>query len=96
METITISNELVKEYQESFYDIYHYREGNYIKLHKTDEMVKIEYYPILNALRNMDYNANYTEQELRIIQGKISKFERRIRLQQEIERLQTELNNLIE
>lgn len=89
---VKITEQLEQEYMNALYDIADHRH-NEIIVRKTGEKIKTGLYPILYALRQLNYNELFTE-ELYSIKYKIDNNNRKKRIKEQIEILKKELSQL--
>ena len=93
LEIVTIDEKFIKYWSDGMFDIADVRCGTY-RIFKTNEIVKVTDYPVLYALRNLNYNNAFTDEDISIIKKNVEKKRKKMRIIEQINNLQKELENL--
>ena len=94
LEKITIDDSFIKHYWDGHMHICDIRTAYY---NNNGEFIEFNYYPIVYALRKLNYNdKNLTQDELNIIKNKVEKTNEKRKIIRQINNLQQELERLNE
>ena len=69
LDRIIIDDEFLQNYWNGQIEVAEMRSAK-LTILKTKEIVYIDIYPVLNALRKLNYTDNFTEEELKIFKKK--------------------------
>ena len=93
LDRITIDDQFLDHYWNADCDLVETRDSM-MTIYKTNELVSRQCYPYLYALRQSNYNDNFTIDELKIIKEKTLKEFKKRSLKKLIAKLQAEIDEL--